>query len=42
MTTALNTGYRLIDTAAFYRNEKQVGEGIKAADVARDEVFVTT
>src|SRR5215207_10823902 len=42
VTTALNTGYRLIDTAAFYQNEEQVGDGIRAADVARDDVFVTT
>jgi 2,5-diketo-D-gluconate reductase A len=42
VTTALNTGYRLVDTAAFYQNEQQVGDGIKAAGVARDDVFVTT
>ena len=32
----------MIDTAAFYQNEEQVGDGIKAANVARDDVFVTT
>jgi len=42
VTAALNTGYRLIDTAAYYQNEEQVGEGIRAADVPRDDVFVTT
>ena len=42
VTAALETGYRLIDTAAVYRNEQQVGQGIRDADVARDDVFVTT
>lgn len=40
--TALDTGYRHIDTAAAYRNEKGVGEGIRASGLSRDEVFVTT
>ncbi|MER5435455.1 aldo/keto reductase [Streptomyces sp. NPDC002588] len=40
--TALRDGYRLIDTAAAYRNEEQVGEGIERSGVDRDEVFVTT
>ena len=40
--TALRDGYRLIDTAAAYRNEEQVGEGIKRSGVDRDEIFVTT
>ncbi|MER5182520.1 aldo/keto reductase [Streptomyces sp. NPDC002896] len=40
--TALRDGYRLIDTAAAYRNEEQVGEGLKRSGVDRDEVFVTT
>jgi diketogulonate reductase-like aldo/keto reductase len=39
---ALKTGYRHIDTAAMYGNEKAVGEGVRAAGVPRDEVFVTT
>lgn len=39
---ALDTGYRLIDTAAFYQNEKSVGEAIKENGMARDEIFVTT
>lgn len=39
---AIRTGYRLIDTAAAYGNEAAVGQGIKAAGVPRDEVFVTT
>jgi len=40
--TALTTGYRLIDTAAAYRNERGVGEGVRASGLRRDEVFVTT
>ena len=39
---ALDAGYRLIDTASMYGNEKQVGEAIRKSGVARDEVFVTT
>ncbi|MHB1372415.1 MAG: aldo/keto reductase [Thauera sp.] len=39
---ALDMGYRLIDTAENYENERGVGEGIRRAGVARDEVFVTT
>ena len=40
--TALETGYRHIDTAQVYGNEAAVGEGIAAADVDRDEVFLAT
>jgi 2,5-diketo-D-gluconate reductase A len=39
---ALSAGYRLIDTAAAYKNEEAVGNAIKASGVAREEVFVTT
>ena len=39
---ALKTGYRHIDTAAAYQNEKGVGEGLLASGLARDEVFITT
>jgi diketogulonate reductase-like aldo/keto reductase len=39
---ALRTGYRHIDTAAAYGNERGVGEAIAAAGLAREEVFVTT
>jgi len=42
VTTALDAGYRHIDTAAAYRNEKGVGEGIKASGLSREDVFVTT
>jgi diketogulonate reductase-like aldo/keto reductase len=40
--TALADGYRLIDTAAAYGNEREVGEGIRRSGVDRGEVFVTT
>ena len=40
--TAIETGYRLIDTAAIYQNERGVGQAIKAAPVARDDLFITT
>ena len=39
--TALECGYRLIDTAAFYNNETQVGKAIRESGVPREEVFVT-
>ena len=39
---ALSLGYRHIDTAAMYRNEEVVGEGLRASGVPRDEVFITT
>jgi len=39
---ALSSGYRLIDTAAAYKNEEAVGNAIKASGVEREEVFVTT
>ncbi|KAJ5312087.1 hypothetical protein PENANT_c011G06179 [Penicillium antarcticum] len=38
---ALKQGYRHIDCAAIYRNEKEVGNGIRKSGVARDEAFVT-
>jgi len=40
--TAASLGYRHIDTAARYGNEKGVGAGIAATGIARDELFVTT
>lgn len=40
--TALETGYRLIDTAAAYGNERGVGDAIRNSGLARDEVFIET
>ena len=40
--TALELGYRHVDTAQIYGNEAAVGEGIAAADVDRDDVFLAT
>ncbi|GAA3621346.1 aldo/keto reductase [Microlunatus ginsengisoli] len=42
VTTALQAGYRLIDTAQGYRNEEGVGAAIAQSDLAPDELFVTT
>jgi diketogulonate reductase-like aldo/keto reductase len=40
--TAIDLGYRLIDTAALYRNEKEVGIAVSQSNVPRDEIFITT
>ncbi|WP_254272031.1 aldo/keto reductase [Haloarcula marina] len=40
--TALEMGYRHVDTAQAYGNERQVGMGIQAADVDREDVFLVT
>ena len=42
MTKALELGYRAIDTAALYNNEKEVGEAIRTSNIPRKEIFVTT
>jgi diketogulonate reductase-like aldo/keto reductase len=42
VATALEAGYRSIDTAAIYGNEKGTGRGIAASGVARKDLFVTT
>ncbi len=42
VTTALQVGYRHVDTAQIYGNESFVGKALKKSDVPRDEVFVTT
>jgi 2,5-diketo-D-gluconate reductase A len=42
VTTALKDGYRHIDTAQMYRNEKEVGEAIARSDLDRSDVFVTS
>lgn len=39
---ALKVGYRAIDTASLYGNEEEVGEAIRNAGIAREEIFVTT
>jgi diketogulonate reductase-like aldo/keto reductase len=40
--SALENGYRHVDTAKIYENEKSVGDGIKASGIAREEIFLTT
>jgi len=42
VTTAFEVGYRHIDTAEMYGNEKEVGEALRSSAIARDEVFVTS
>jgi 2,5-diketo-D-gluconate reductase B len=39
---ALKLGYRHIDTAQVYENEREVGDGLRASGIRRDEVFLTT
>jgi diketogulonate reductase-like aldo/keto reductase len=39
---ALDAGYRLVDTATMYRNERQVGDGLVRSGIDRDRIFVTT
>ncbi|KUI42627.1 oxidoreductase [Mycobacterium sp. IS-1590] len=42
VATALEAGYRHIDTAAAYQNEREVGAALEKSDVPRGEVFITT
>ena len=42
IATALDLGYRLIDTASAYKNEEGVGRGIRSSSVPRKELFITT
>ena len=42
VAAAIQTGYRMIDTAEAYGNEKEVGKGIKAAGIDRKELFLVT
>lgn len=42
VASALQTGYRLIDTAASYGNEEAVGRAIAASDIPREQLFITT
>jgi len=40
--SAIAEGYRLIDTAASYFNERQVGEGVRRSGISRDHIFIET
>lgn len=42
VTMAINSGYRLIDTAMVYQNERGVGRAIAASTIPREELFITT
>ena len=42
MVSAVNGGYRAIDTATVYDNEREVGEAVRAADSKREELFITS
>jgi diketogulonate reductase-like aldo/keto reductase len=42
VTFALKVGYRLIDTASLYGNERDVGRAVRESGIQRDEIFVTT
>jgi len=42
VSAALETGYRLIDTAAMYKNEEGVGKAIRISGIPREDIFVTT
>src|SRR6266513_1752940 len=40
--SAIAHGYRLVDTAASYSNERQVGEGMRRSGISRDQMFIET
>lgn len=42
ITAALDVGYRHIDTASLYANEKEVGEAVRNSSVSREDIFITT
>jgi diketogulonate reductase-like aldo/keto reductase len=42
VASAIEAGYRAVDTAAAYNNEEGVGAGIRNSGIARDEIFITT
>ncbi|TQR10969.1 aldo/keto reductase [Psychrobacillus soli] len=42
ISTALDNGYRHIDTASLYANEKEVGKAIRTSKLAREDIFITT
>lgn len=39
---ALKSGYKMLDSAQYYENERDVGEGIRASGIPREKIFVTT
>ena len=42
MSTAFEAGYRHVDTAAAYRNERGVGQALATSGLPREEVYITT
>ncbi len=42
VTWALEAGYRLIDTARIYGNEKEVGEAVRNCGIKREDIYITT
>ena len=42
VTTALASGYRHLDTASIYKNEEGVGEAVRASNLPRKDIFITT
>lgn len=42
VSQALSIGYRLVDTAALYMNESEIGKAVRDSGIARDEIFVTS
>jgi 2,5-diketo-D-gluconate reductase A len=42
VSTAIDSGYRRIDTAALYLNEAEVGQGVRQSSVPREDIYVTT
>lgn len=42
VSQALQSGYRLIDTAYIYHNEESIGKAVKNSDIPREEIFITT
>jgi diketogulonate reductase-like aldo/keto reductase len=42
MITAINNGYKAIDTASLYDNEREVGEAVRASNAKREELFITS
>jgi len=42
VTNALEIGYRLIDTAAMYKNEAEIGRAIRSSTISRKDIFLTT